>query len=431
MAIQTQDGSPPEPQNEVAGGLDTAQDGDSKELDQSPNAKDAITNTGDEKDGGGGKDDGTGALEEKLLAAARDGNEEVVRDLLQKEEEIKINATDVDGRSALHLAAKSGHQKVVQELLKTSNRIGIIHQLWNLKDNYGETALHLASSYDWKEVVQELLNASYGTEIINDLLISKTKSGRTALHLASAGGYKEVVQELLNASDRTGTTKDLLISKENEGSTALHLASWRGHEEAIKELLNTNYGLRSEYLNLKDEDGRTALHIACKGRDESVKVLLDRKAEISLQTANGKTPLMEAIWHSHESIVELLVENGADIKTHSNNYSILTAAYYGPKTDKIVQYLLDKDLDVNEKDPDGWAPIHTALWVKSDASLAVVKLLISRGANLEAQNSWKKTPLHLALEERNQETIRLILENSQNVDIADEEGLTPLIACRG
>lgn len=85
-----------------------------------------------------------------------------------------------------------------------------------------------------------------------------------------------------------------------------------------------------------------------------------------------------------------------------------------------------KILDINDKDPDGWAPIHTACWRKPEINLAVAQLLLDRNADLEVQNSSDKTPLHLALEAGDQETTRMILEKSENIEIADEEGLTPL-----
>lgn len=137
---------------------------------------------------------------------------------------------------------------------------------------------------------------------------------------------------------------------------------------------------------------------------------------------------MGAIWNWEKSIVELLLKNGANPKARSENYSALTAACWHPKTEMIVGYLLGKDLDINDKDPDGWAPIHTACWERSEAKLAVINLLINGGADLEAQNSSNETPLHLALELGDQDITKLILENSKNVEIADEEGFTALHA---
>jgi ankyrin repeat protein len=241
-------------------------------------------------------------------------------------------------------------------------------------------------------------------------LNSKTGLNRTALHLASIHRHKEVVEELLNTSYGKEIINDLLISQSPDERSALHLASENGHKEVVQELLHTNKSLTSDLLDLKDDEGRTALHIACaKGSDEIVKMLLSNGAIINFESANKDTPLMEAMWNSNESIVALLLDHGASPRTRSENYSALTAVCYCPKTDQIVKYLLYSDLDINDKDPDGWPPIHTACWKKSEANLAVVKLLLDRNADLEAQNSSGKTPIHFALEMGDQGITRLLL----------------------
>lgn len=449
--------SQPEPMDGKASGLDIGKMNDSEKMEPSPDAKEIVTNA---------RDEDKSSLELQLLEAAETGRSEAVRNLL-KDEKINMFTKDANGRTALHLASSEGHKEVVHELLNTSNRTEIINNLLSSKDDYdmtalhfaseggysevikellntgnatgiidnlltskairGNTALHLASERGYKEAVQELLSRNNRTEIIINLLSSRDNNNMTSLHLASEGGYSEVVQELLKACNRTGTINEVLTSKANRGYTALHLALEHGHKEVAQELLNKNYGLTSDFLDSKDVDGKTALHLACiKRNEEVVKLLIDRHANLDIQSVDGETPLMSAIWESDVAIAKMLIDNKADHKKRSNNYSALTLASYCPKTDEIVRYLLEKGSDVNEIDPDGWAPIHTASWLWSEANLAVINLLIERGANLEAQNPSERTPLHLAIDEGDQEIIRLIIQKSKNVEIPDDQGLTAL-----
>ena len=73
----------------------------------------------------------------------------------------------------------------------------------------------------------------------------------------------------------------------------------------------SNAILPNRSTKLKDEEGRTALHTACiKGRKETVQMLIDNDADLEIQYVSRNTPLMEAIWKSEETIVEMLLGKG-------------------------------------------------------------------------------------------------------------------------
>ena len=73
-------------------------------------------------------------------------------------------------------------------------------------------------------------------------------------------------------------------------------------------------------VNLKGEDGNTALMAAIKSRpvesDARLKVinlLLDSKADINTQNDDGNFPLLLAIQHGLTDIAQLLVSKKADL----------------------------------------------------------------------------------------------------------------------
>ena len=56
----------------------------------------------------------------------------------------------------------------------------------------------------------------------------------------------------------------------------------------------------------------------------------------------------------------------------------------------MVQYLLSKKANIHQKDKDGWTALHNAC---SRGFLPVARLLLERGAHVNAQNKMGHTPL--------------------------------------
>lgn len=73
-----------------------------------------------------------------------------------------------------------------------------------------------------------------------------------------------------------------------------------------------------------------------------VKVLLKEGANIEDHNENGHTPLMEAASAGHVEVARVLLEYGAGINTHSNEFkeSALTLACYKGQSSNIVSVLL-------------------------------------------------------------------------------------------
>jgi ankyrin repeat protein len=101
-----------------------------------------------------------------------------------------------------------------------------------------------------------------------------------------------------------------------------------------------------------------------------------------------------------------------------------TAARDMPSASKA---LLLRNVPAHSEDPDGTTPLHEAARAGSDK---VVKLLIDRGAALDAQViSTGRTPLHeAALSGDGKENVRittLLMEAGARIDLKDKQGKTP------
>lgn len=73
-------------------------------------------------------------------------------------------------------------------------------------------------------------------------------------------------------------------------------------------------------INAKNNDGRTALHVAAAlGHLDIVKELIERGADIEAKNPLGRTALLLATINDQVQIIKELLKNGADIEAKDNN----------------------------------------------------------------------------------------------------------------
>merc|ERR1712029_50259 len=91
-----------------------------------------------------------------------------------------------------------------------------------------------------------------------------------------------------------------------------------------------------------------------------------------------------------------------------------------------VELLLDHGANVNVKDKVNATPLHIALREGVMGS-KIAKLLIEKGAKVNVIGGiMERTPLHQACTNGNEATIQLLLDHGANVNVEDNENITPL-----
>jgi ankyrin repeat protein len=91
----------------------------------------------------------------------------------------------------------------------------------------------------------------------------------------------------------------------------------------------------------------------------------------------------------------------------------------------IAKLLIDKGAAVNAGDAAGETPLHFAA---ANGQREVVKLLIDKGAKVSTATRFGGTPLHRAAKMGHREIAELLLDKKADVNAKDASGRTPLDA---
>lgn len=227
----------------------------------------------------------------ELVIAAQQGNVVKITELLAV---AGVNVNEADsgtGRTALHWAARENRAEIIQLLLAAKADV-------NAADRTGKGPLTLAAETGSVDATKLLLDAGASVTIRDSI-------GGTALTWACGLGSAETVKLLLSKG------ADASIIDVN-GLTPLIWAAGIGKAESVEVLLETNPNLD---LNIKDGvTGDSALMRAVRsGKLESVRLLINKKADVNTVNKQGYTPLQLAALSGTTEKAKLLIEAGSNL----------------------------------------------------------------------------------------------------------------------
>nr|KAI8750038.1 transient receptor potential cation channel subfamily A member 1-like [Biomphalaria glabrata] len=164
-----------------------------------------------------------------LHYAAKEGHLSAIDELIKMGSIATLK--NKDGQSSFHFAAKYGRSGTCIALLNSNYG----PQLLNEADINGLTALHVAAYYGHTRIVHLLLQRG--------AVVCRDYSGNSALHLASSKGFTSTMRALVSVHS------NLIDESNRDGDTPLHMAARNGHAIAVLYLLTKDAKILYNFQN--------------------------------------------------------------------------------------------------------------------------------------------------------------------------------------
>jgi ankyrin repeat protein len=242
------------------------------------------------------------------------------------------------------------------------------------------------------------------------------------------------------ALDRIRTGADV-NEAQPDGTRPIHWAVYKVDYELIDALI-----ANKAKVDVTNEFGAAPLAEAVKLADaRMVKTLLDAGAGVEAANEDGQTALMLAIKTGELPIVEMLVKAGANVNTvekFQNQTPLMWAATAPKNAAEMVKLLLSKGANVKARalytdwpnqlssEPRGqYRPVGgltALLYASRNGCYDCVVSLIGAGADMNVPTPEGVTPLMVALDNGYNDVAKLLLDRGANPHVVDWWGRTAL-----
>uniref|UniRef100_A0AAX7SSA3 E3 ubiquitin-protein ligase MIB2 n=1 Tax=Astatotilapia calliptera TaxID=8154 RepID=A0AAX7SSA3_ASTCA len=239
-----------------------------------------------------------------LQVAAHQGHMEVVKALLQANSSVEVK--DEDGDTALHYTAFGNQAEIARLLLSKGANVNLLNNSMctalhiavnkgftdvvrvltehsadvNLQDSYGDTPLHDAIAKDFRNIIEIL------SVVPNIDFTQQNHRGFNLLHHAALKGNKLATEKIL------ARARQLVDVKKEDGFSALHLAALNNHKDVAEILIKEG---RCD-INIRNNRNQTPLQLAVtQGHTELVQLLVDEGADVNMEDEDGDTAMHVAL----------------------------------------------------------------------------------------------------------------------------------------
>ena len=210
---------------------------------------------------------------------------------------------------------------------------------------------------------------------------------------------------------------------QGEKIMALEIATREGHVDIVQYLVS-----EGAPVNAQDRDGVTALMYACSEKQsEIMSFLLNHGADINIRNRDGTAALHLACYKQMIVGVELLLAHGVDHSLRGIEGS--TPLMYACKKKSlkmdpsILVLLLSAGADPNAQNDQDFTALATAAHYGYQEG---VTILLNAGANVNIQDIFGTTALHIAAENGFLSISELLLASGAQTSLTDNDGKTPL-----
>lgn len=362
---------------------------------------------------------------------------------LEKNESIHelLNILDTTGQGLIHHSVRF----LKAETLKLLIKLGANPNLRTVPD--GLTVLHICAGLQWNRTVgfseetwTELLNS-----VVSSLLdagcdpLKKSAVGNVCVHIAARENNTSFLRIILNTSH----FESLIDSTNGNGLSCLHIATKLEYLRMVQFLLEVYQNKSDEkylenFLNFVDQHGFSPLLFAVlSGNVEIVELLINNKANVNQVNDINESALHVACQSSKctSNLFEVLINNGAstNIVSHSGDTPLHYACENLSFKSNWLPILLNRPTSqdaLRHSNKTGLTPILIAAKL---GRLSFIKLLISSGACPYDMDNTHKSILHLCSANNQWKTLELLLDSyclQALVNAPCVNGYTPLhITC--
>ncbi|KAK3869071.1 hypothetical protein Pcinc_025597 [Petrolisthes cinctipes] len=346
-----------------------------------------------------------------LHYAAQQGHSEIVEFLIGKGADPNCRTKHKD--LPLHYAAMKGHHKCCAVLAQYYKET---------EEGNHDTPIMLAAGRGYRHCLNVLFTTCVNVNYNNS-------KGNTALHMAVSvkGDFDKTVSMLVSMG------ADLNIQNKL-GNTPLMEAISRNNIKCVDTLIEAKADMA-----LRNKRSQSVLHMAASVNGvECMKSLL--KIGVSQEVINdvdkeGMTALAIAVDRKRKRCTSMLLEYGAsrtagDICRHSLLHMAIKprpSTFYSeaqfPTGERLLNLVLNKELDVNMKDSAGNSPLHVAA---QNGCYNECKRLLQYSARVDDTDLRGRTALHMAAENGHSTILMLLIKSMAKFDATDYDKCTAL-----
>lgn len=388
----------------------------------------------------------TGSSDLDIFEAVASGHTGKVEEILHVKPHYANRKTTHSGWTPLHIAGICGNAEMAALLLDKGADV-------DGTNDHGKATIHYAAMQGDMDMLEVLLANGVGVDL--------PYKGRTVLQWVRRGKHKKEIIDLLRKHGAKGEASFSIFDEVQAGSlgevekilhaspdavgartsshdwTPLHVAASKGNEAMVELLL-----AHEADVNAVNKKGKNIVHVAAeRGYARIVELLLANGAQASY-AYQERTPTEAAVLGGHEAVIKVLENKDLEDGVEPDLVSAIMAGNAGevakilfahPRianrrfalnrwtplqiaakagNGEIVELLLDFGAGVNAKSKNGNTAIHLAA---AEGHAAVTQVLLAKGAD-PSITCEGKTPLDVALHEKQQAVAQLLQNHRQTPD---------------